>query len=193
MSRLTDLLDSIDPTVTIDPLELALLKVLDQPEFRHVTMEDHDDIQHCLALFVQRARNAILNAPKDAGENLGINLEEATRLLRSSYPHIQAIYAQAASGSNEGLRGVLRALARQMITEYSSRRINHRVSEYWNDISNDERFAAPDEYIDRYRDLLPESITQGGGVRFRGFFDRALRDHPQMIRSLRTRTNTAMG
>ena len=193
MSRLTDLLESIDPTQTMDPLERALLEVLGQPEFRQVTMEDYGETQQCLALFVQWGRNAMLNAPKDAGQNLEINLEEAMRLLQSTYPHIHAIHAQAASGSDGGMQGVLRTLAERMLIEYSSRRISHRVSEYWDSMSNQQRFAAPDEYIELYRDSLPKDVTQGSGVRFRGYFDRALRDHPQMIRSLRARTNTAMG
>jgi hypothetical protein len=186
MSALTDLLDCIDPTQTLDPVEQEVGGVLEQSEFRALVIDDYDEIRQRLARFVQLARNAVCHVPPESGEHLEINLGEAlTRLQNQGYPHFQAIHQQSSTGTNGGLRAVLQKLAAAMMQEYAGRKISCEIGEYWEGLSTKQKLAAPDEYIVLYRDVLPKDVTEGSGVRFRGFFWQVLERHPYMLRDLR--------
>ena len=119
MNTLDELLDSIHPAQTIDPIEHDVFSVLEQPKFGVLVIDDFGELEAYLTRFVQLARNAICHVPPEIGAHTGINLSEALQRLQGfGYPHLQAIGTQASTGSGGGLRTILQKLGEGMVKEY---------------------------------------------------------------------------
>ena len=71
-----------------------------------------------------------------------------------------------------------------MIEEYAGNEIRAKVSHFWYSLSMDEQFSVMEEYLEKYRHLLPPELTEGNAVRLKADFTKVLEKHPYMIRRL---------
>ena len=90
----------------------------------------------------------------------------------------------ARTGTEGGLYRVLRDMAQTMAADYAENELAARVNSYWNDLSTDEKLAAPDEYLRRFGHLLPSELTEGGAWRVRANFPTVLQEHSRLIQRL---------
>ncbi|GAG41001.1 unnamed protein product, partial [marine sediment metagenome] len=96
----------------------------------------------------------------------------------------KAAFEMARTGTEGGLYRVLRETAQTMAAEYAENEVGARINNYWNDLSTDERLAAPDEYLRRFGHLLPSELTEGGAWRVRANFSKVLQEHSRLIQRL---------
>ncbi len=68
--------------------------------------------------------------------------------------------------------------------EYSENEIQAKVTAYWESLSNDEKLAAPDEYLEKYEDVMPRNSKEYA-FRLKMSFWQVLADHPRMLKRLR--------
>ena len=76
--------------------------------------------------------------------------------------------------------------ARLMVQEFTANEIRARVSEFWKNLSTHEQFSIADEYVERFRDILPRKTTEEI-VRIKSSFVKVLNDHPWIVKELRDR------
>jgi len=185
-TKLEKLLEEIDPKQTIDIIEKRIEKALSNYHRDKNTVDSWEEYEKCLADFTRLARNAVTNMPPGAGDDLGINFGEALRYLSKEYPNntMQTVYEIMRTGVEGGIYQIIKTLARIMAEEFSQNKITSRVVDYWNSLSIDEQLQAPDEYIKKYKDILPSRILERP-ARFKGFFWKVLEQHPKMIKSVR--------
>ena len=72
-----------------------------------------------------------------------------------------------------------------MIEEYAQNRITYAIYNYWENLTVEEKLAAPDEYLHKYGHLLPSETTEGNAPRIKFFFTKMLEEHPKIISRLR--------
>ena len=128
-----------------------------------------------------------LNIPHYTADDIEMNLNRALQYLKKEYPKntIQAVYDIMSTGAEGGVYQILRTLARLMAIEISQNEITAIVVDYWKGLSSDEKLAAPEEYINKYKNILPREIVNRASARFKGSFLKVLEQHPQMIKRVR--------
>lgn len=185
-TKLERLLEAIHPSRNINIVESRINQALAAYYRSKNTVNSWEEYQEVLAEFVRQARNIVLNAPSNAGGNVDINFGEALRHLQQDYPQNtpQTAFNIARTGAEGGVYQLLRVIARGMAEEYSQNGISASVSEYWNNLTVDEKLAAPNEYIVKFGNLLPREIVTGDNARFRGFFWKVLEQHPRMLKQV---------
>jgi hypothetical protein len=186
-TRLDELLQTIDPSRTIDVVEQRINQALSGYYRGENTVETWDEYQRCLAEFLQEARNTVLTIPSTAGSDVEMNFQEAITLLRQEYPgntpHI--VYQIIHTGVEGGVYAVIRALARILAETYAQHEIDGRVMAFWDSLSGDEKVAAAEEYLEKYQSYLSPHLIPETGSRIKASFWRVLQDHPRMIKRLR--------
>jgi hypothetical protein len=86
----------------------------------------------------------------------------------------------ASTGAEGGLYAVLKEVAATMASGFAKNEIAAKVNHYWNDLTTEERLAAPDEYLAKYAGVIPP----GYEWQIRARFPDVLRNHPRMIQRL---------
>jgi len=183
-TKLEKLLEEIDPSRTIDKAEMRINDALAHYRLENNTVDSWEEHKIYLAEMVTVARNAVLNIPGNIGSDLEINYSQAFHYLEREFGTIQAVYDIMRTGAEGGIYKILRTLARLIAEDYSQNEIEARVAAYWSRLSIGEKFAAADEYIALYRDILPQRI-KGEALRLRISFCQVLDDHPRMLKRIR--------
>ncbi len=186
-TKLDRLLEQIDPSRTIDIVEQRINQALAGYFQSGNTVSTWDEYRECLAEFMRQARNAALRASPTAGQNIDMNFHEAITLLRRNYPGNteQIIFDIMQTGAEGGVYGVFRSLSAALAEQYAQNEIDGHVMDFWNNLSTEEKIAVPDEYIEKYKDILPAEVINGSAIRLRASFWKVLQDHPRMIKRIR--------
>jgi hypothetical protein len=90
----------------------------------------------------------------------------------------------ARTGNEGGLYAVLKALAMRMAEQYTRNEVSAKVSFFLDSLSVDEFLAAADEYVSKYRHILPSEMTEKGAGRIKANFEKVLNEHPFVIQRL---------
>jgi hypothetical protein len=185
-SKLEKLLQDIDPSRTIDVVEKRINHALANYRREKNTVDSWEEYQEYLAKFVRLARNAAFDLPADAGQSLEFDFKNAIQYLEEEYPRStsRTVYDIMSTGAEGGVLGLSRTLAGLMAEDFSQNEIRGRVSTYWQSLSVDEKLASADEYIKKYKDILPRKTTQDV-VSIKANFVKVLNNHPRMIKRLR--------
>ena len=187
-TKLQRVLDDIDPSKTIDPIERKINQALSNFKIQSNTVKSMDEAEALLARFVQAARNAAVGAPADAFADDGINYTQAIHYLSKEYPD-QTEYAVRdimLTGAEGGISQILRAIARAMAEEIALNGIKYDVEEFWNSLSVQEQIKMPDLYIELCGHMLPEHIKGPGRYHLAAFWN-VLEQHPGMVKRYRGR------
>jgi len=88
------------------------------------------------------------------------------------------------TGNEGGLYAVVTAVAKHEARQYATSEIAVKVAHYRRSLSDEEKDAAPWEYVQKYGHLLPSELTDGRALRIRANFPEVLQRHPHMIRRL---------
>ena len=186
-TKLEKLLEKIDPAKIIDPVENRIFKSIPKIYRDKNTVENFEEFKECLAEAAKVARNAAINVPLNAGDNIDINFGQALHYLKEEYPRdtVQTVFEIMQTGAEGGVFQILKIIARTMAEEITQNQIKAIVVEFWNSLSMEEKLSVPYEYIEKYKNILPKRIVEGDNVRMRGLFWETLAQHPKMLKRIR--------
>ena len=91
------------------------------------------------------------------------------RFLVAAFGHHgdKAAFELARTGNEGGYRTVATKVAEAIVRDYSGNWIKAHVWSYWNGLSNEEKYAAADEFLVKCGHLLPWELTEGSAGRVR--------------------------
>lgn len=187
-TKLEQLLTEIDPKLTLDKTSALADNAMNTFSFGSGHITDRDEFENCLTDFFCHADSIVLGVSKSFNsEHRDFQWGRCGLFLSHIYGHNgeNTAFDMARTGKSGGLYAVLKAIALRMAEEYAENQIGALIGEYWKKLTLDERFAASDEYLEKYGHLLPSELTEDSAVRIRANFRQVLEKHPEIIRKIR--------
>ena len=186
-TRLDVLLEQIDPIRTIDQVAVRVDNALNLFHLSQYRITKWDDFRNVLTSFFRHVENAIFRIPDFKSSSSEFDWERCYRLIIQEYGANgeKAAFELIRTGVQDGLYGVLKRVARQMVTEYAGNEISARINIFWNGLTMKEQFSVMDEYLEKFGYLLPTELTESNAVRIKFNFVKVLKEHPQLIRRMR--------
>jgi len=150
-------------------------------------IDDWEDFRAVMAGFYCHVENVILRIRPSRSPYPDIDWGRCSRLLIKEYGTNgeKAAFEMVRTGTEGGLYGVLKAVARRMIDDYARNEIAAKIADFWEVLSIDEKLAVSEEYLNKYGHLLPSEHTEGSAARVRTNFLKVLKEHPPTVRRLR--------
>lgn len=187
-TKLELLLEAISPERTLDAVavrvDAAMNSFHKKPE--GVESWSWDDLDDFLACFFQH-----MDEVGFFGQPLGLDpkghLWSHAYLLQQEYGHqwSRAVLKIVRTGRGGGLNAVLRAMARRLATKWAANRISSYIYEYWESFTEEEKQAAPREYLEKHGEWLPADAREHRFFTVWFLFPEFLKDLPQFIRDAR--------
>ena len=186
-TKLDRLLESIDPTRTLDQVSARVDEALNSFRVKSGIIEDWEGFRTVLTEFFRHVENVVLRIRPPFFPNPDFDWGRCCKLLLKEYGANgeKAAFEMARTGTEQGLYGVLKTVARRMVDDYAGNEIAARVSKFWETLSTDEKLAVSQEYLDKYGHLLPSELTSGSAARIRVNFPRVLEEHTSIVKNLR--------
>ena len=186
-TKLDRLLESIDPARTLDQVSWRVDEALNSFRVKSGIIEDWEEFRTALTAFYRHVENVVLNIPSFCSPNPDIDWGRCCKLLIKEYGANgeKAAFEMVRTGTEQGLYGVLKVVARLMISEYAVNEITARIGNFWEALSTDEKLAVFQEYLDKFGHLLPSELTSGSAARIRANILKVLEEHPRMVKRLR--------
>ena len=186
-TKLDKHIDRTDPAHTFDPISLLADNAFNSFKIRTGVVQTQDEFESLMAYFFCHVENVILKINPRRFPHTDMDMHRCANMLRKEYGTNgeTTAFEIAKSGTEGGLYSVLKAVAKHMADEYASNYIGVIVSEFWDSLSAKEKVATSKEYLDKYGDLIPSELMEGGAVRVRAFFWKVLEEHPRIVRELR--------
>ncbi len=149
-------------------------------------IEQWDQFRYCMAEFLRHLDFCILRLRKPVDVSTDYYWSKCHQVLYRVYRSNgeKVAFEMARTGNENGLYGVLKAVAMHMAEKYSKNEISGKVDAYLKSLSLDEQFEACSEYIAKYGHLLPSEITEGSAGRIRANFHKVLEEHPGLIQRI---------
>jgi len=188
ITRLDRLLESIDPARTLDQVSARADAAVNLFRLKSGIIKDWGEFRKVLTEFYRHVENTILRIGASFSGDPDIDWGRCCRLLMKEYGASgeKAAFEMVRTGTEQGLYGVLKAVARRMIDEYAGSEIAARISNFWEALSTDEKLAASQEYLNKYGHLLPPDLTSGSASRIRANFPKVLEQHPRIVKRMRS-------
>lgn len=92
----------------------------------------------------------------------------------------------ARTGAEGGIYAVMRKTAQELGKQWAHNRITSLISEYWETLPDEEKQAAPGEYLQTYGELLPEDVKKHITWTPWFHFPRILAQHPYTLQRMRS-------
>lgn len=187
-SRLDRLLADIAPRRTLEEVARRTDEALNAFSANGAQITDWDEFRQCLIRYMRQVESRILGIRAEQFPRVGADFHWGrcchvlTRIFGPNGD--KAAFEMARTGTEGGLYAVLKAMARQLADRYARNEVAARVSDYWDSLSMDEKFAAADEYLCKYGHLLPSELTEESGIRVRANLPKALNEHPRLTQRL---------
>ncbi|MGD2111234.1 MAG: hypothetical protein PVI86_17795 [Phycisphaerae bacterium] len=184
--KLHRLLDAIDPSRTLDDAAARVNEACNSFEHPGAVLKDWQSYKDCVARFHRHVETVVLCRGTPIDLDLEFYWGRCVGLLKHEYGPSgpKAAFELVRNGVEGGLPRVLRDIGRRLAEFYAENEIRARVADLLNGLTPDEWIAATDEYLARYRDLLPRDLTEGSALRIRADFRKVLEQHPRMIQRL---------
>ena len=186
-TKLDRFLMSIDPDITVKETSARADRAVNSFRARSAVIRSWEDFRTTMVRFCSHVEKIVLRLPVDRPPDLNMHWGMCNRLLKKEYGPSwdKAAFEMVRTGSQGGLYAVLKALARRMVEEYSTREVFAKITQFWNSLSVDEKLAVSKEYVQKYGHLLPSELAEGSGARVRANFPKVLEQHPLLIQRLR--------
>jgi len=186
-TKLDRLLESIDPSRTLDRVSADVDRAVNSFTIRRTTIEDWNEYEKFLADFCQYVETTVLKIGTSVPEYQEFYWSRCVNIINNEFgpSGIKTAFEMVRTGKEGGLYRILKIIADQMAEKYAQNEISARISDYWNRLSIDEQIAATDEYLSKFGDLLPTEFTDGSAARLKVHFTKVLNEHPKMIRCMR--------
>jgi len=188
-SKLERILESIHPNKTIDDVSRRVDRAVNSFRSGSSRISDWDEFLKCIARFMVHLQNHVLCLRKPrklTDEYMEYDIHHGILAMQRLFGRSgeKAAFEMARTGNEGGLYGVLKKIALYSVEEYAGNEIKARIRDYWNNLSIEEKLAAPEEYLRKYGHLLPSEFTEASAARVRAFFPKVLEEHPRVIQRL---------
>ena len=186
-TKLERLLSEIDPSRTLDEVAARVDRAVNSFPYGSAVVTDVEDFEELIGRFYAHVEGEVLSIGHKRGRYPEFDFGLSSELLAEAYgpEGWKTGFEMARRGLEGGLRGVLTTLAERMAVRYAQNEIRARVYAFWEELSPEEWLEAAEEYLGKYRHLLPSELTEGGAWRLKGDFAAVLAEHPFIIRRIR--------
>lgn len=185
-TKLDKLLKKIDPSSTLNEVSSRVDNAVNRFAMTEGSINSYNRFEEVLSQFVRHIENEVLRLPSSFTAS-SYDWTKCSRILEREYGnqgHKNA-FEMARTGVQGGLYEVLKKIAYHLAQDYAQNEISARVHHFWNDLSMNEKFAAIDEYADKFGKFLPKSYLEGNAVYLKMNFTKVLEEHPRMIQRFR--------
>lgn len=185
-TALDALLESLDPSRTLDVLSARADEALNTFRLESGVIANWDTFQACMSRYYCHLEHHLLRLKRPREEDFGMDWGRCQRVLLTKWGPLgtDTAFSLARTGAEGGLYGLLKMVAHHVADEYASNEIKARVSGYMTGLSAQERLAATQEYLNKYGHLLPGDVTEGSAPRINFQFFHVLCEHPRLLRRL---------
>jgi len=151
-------------------------------------IEDWEAYRQWLAVFYCHIECALLGIRAGRPPDIDMDVHRCCLRLnrRLGESALKAGFEIARTGNEGGMQKLLRQIAVGMAQEWVEKQIALSVTMYWAGSSAEELLRDCDSYLGGYGHLLPSELTEGSAARIRVDFRKVLRQHPWMMRQMRT-------
>ena len=186
-TKLDKLLQSIDPSRVFDNVSADVDRAVNSFSMRRAKIEDWEEYQEFLADFFRHIESVVLRLGSKAPRAKDLYWARCSNILEKEYgpSGFKTAFEMVRTGKNNGLYRILKIIADQMSKNYSQNEISARINDYLAKLTIDETLAAADEYHRKFGHLLPSDFTDANAIRLKSHFQKALKEHPDIIRRMR--------
>jgi len=193
-TKLEKLLADIDPSVTINRISSKVDAAFNSFTINASIIRTFDDYLNYIPMFVRHIDQRVIGYSDNIPYSREIYWNTYLNLMNKKYgPSAWTFrYDSIMTGKDGGLNKLLKDVADLMLEDYIEREITFHVLNYWNNLTIDEKLAAPGEYAKKYGHLLPPEFTAGNAPFLKVNFVKVLEDYPRMVMEVRKlpRANT---
>jgi len=156
-------------------------------EIDQTVITDWDGFRYCMAKFRWHLDYHLLNMTRQIGFGLEFQWARAVGVLIAMYGTNgeKTAFEITRTGNEGGLYALLRKMATYQTMRYQRNKTSALVSDFWNNLSADQKIEAGREYIVRYRRLIPSELAEASGARILSQLTKVLEKHAEMIHDLR--------
>ena len=186
-SKLFILLNEIDPKYISDKISMLANNAINTFNLKSNIVTDESDFQKICANFYCHMENTVIESNPPRKLHFAMDWGRFHKKLMMIYGengHYTA-FDITRSGNENGLYGVLKAVADKMIGEYAGNNVKVKICDFWDGLTIDEKFLAINEYIENFGHLLPKEIVEDGAPRIVSNFLKVLEEHPRMLKRTR--------
>jgi hypothetical protein len=190
-SKLDELIEQIDPSRNLESVSADVDRAFNSFPMQRATVATWDEYENYLTDFYIHIEKNVLKSATIPPDSKSFFWAKCSNLLNDhfGYNGVKEAFRMANTGKDGGLYEVLKIIARRMAETYAHSEILGRVSRYWDSLTNEEKLAAPKEYIRKYGHILPSEISEGAAIKYALFFPKFLQEHPNIVRNLRRETS----
>jgi len=185
-TRLEELLESIDPSRTIDRVSAAVDDAFNSFRSRN-PIRTFDDYEEYMSKYVQHIEQIVLNFKSNDPYDRQFFWTRYSNLVnsRNDPDAWKWNYEKITTGQDGGLYKILKDVAAMILEDRSKREISARIGNFWNSLTNDEKLDTVDEFVHLLGHLLPTKYTGGNAAYLKMNFPRVLESYPQLLMELR--------
>ncbi len=186
-SKLDILLESISPESTIQQTYNLANEAIMNFRCDKATVASWEEFKCCMARFLKHLDGTVLKLKKIPDIDLTEYWRYCIKPLLKTYGSSGDVTAFmiASTGNEGGLYAVLKAFAMYKAEEYTKNEISSKISVFWQGLSTDEKLKAADEYLCKYKQIIPSEMLEDYDPLIKGYFWKILEKHPFMIHKLR--------
>ncbi len=187
MTRLDDLLLSIDPGKTLEETRRRADEALDSFDSPKGMIENWEEFRDFMARLHCHLTGAILRAKSPLALNLEMDWHGCRQILKRAYglSGDKAAFEMARTGNQGGLYAVMKTLAQGLAEELADTEIRAHIAAYLNGLTSEEEIDATEEYVAKHGSLLPSEITEKSAIRVKCSFAEVLQQHPRLLAKTR--------
>jgi len=183
-SRLDNLLAAIAPANTLDDVGARVDAAMNSFDCYPVGLQawDWDDLEEYLGRFFQHVACTAFRLRTPTGD-AHTHLCMHAHVLEAEYGRnwSKIVLRLVRTGAEGGLPVVLRIAARRLIERWSGNRTGSLLSDYWENLSEDEQQGAAEEYLEKYGSLLSREVREQLAAYPSFALPRVLEQHPQLV------------
>jgi hypothetical protein len=185
-TRLEELMESIDPSGTIDRVSAAVDEAFNSFSYNN-PIGSFDDYEEYMARFVEHIESVVLNFGSNVPDNKDFWWARYSNLVEKEHgPDAwKWNYEKILTGKDGGTYKLLKDVAAMILEDRSGREISARVGNFWESLADDEKLETVDEFLAGFGHLLPSEYTGGGGAYLKMNFPRILEKYPQLLIEIR--------
>lgn len=185
-TRLEELIESIDPSRTIERVSEAVDEAFNSFEYDN-PINSFEDYQKYMSRFVQHVEQIVLKFRSNNPHDYDFFWTRYTNLVDANHGHDawKMNYEKVLTGKGGGIYRLLTDVAAMIVEDYSGREISGRISTFWNSLSNHEKLETVDEFLEKFGHILPSEYTSGRGAYLKMHFPRVLAQYPQLVMEIR--------
>jgi hypothetical protein len=186
-TKLETLLKKIDPSRTYVDISSKVNRGFNSFAMPKRIISSYEEYENVMSGFFGHIEKTVFRIGSGTQLDKEFYWTRCSNILDKAYGlnAYHTVFSIIKTGKEGGLYGVFKKVADLMAEEYAQNHINYEIHTYWNNLTIDEKLAAPEEYLRKYGHLLPNEMTEDKAPRVKAFFVKILEEHPKLMRRMR--------